>query len=944
MPPKRTSTSAAPAINQATIRQLIDDRVAAALEAQAANMENADSTNRNPEPREAPVARKCSYKEFMSCQPFNFKGSEGAVGLIRWFKRTELVFSRSNCTKDCKKMEDEFYHLTVKGNDLKTYVRRFQELATLCPTMVSDSEKMMEAFIGGLPRSIEGNVLNHNPAQETNDHKRKFDDRRNTNNNYPNDRGNENHYHNRNNTYQNNCDNNYNNHNNDHHHKQNRRQEAIRAYVVNLTKNNGKSPVDSLTGVRDLRAEFEEFSFNSSNRVNAVSAPVNAVRPNSNNSSNSINTASPFVNVVSLNFRIAVKSLFVDPSKYPDDPDMPELEDIVYSDDEEDVGAKANLSNLETNISVSHILTTRVHKDHHVNQIIGDLNSTTQTRSITRIVKEQDLPKGKRAIGSKWVFRNKKDKKGIVIRNKARLVALGHTQEEGIDYDEIDVKSAFLYGTIKEEVYVCQPPGFEDSNYPDKVYKVVKALYGLHQAPRAWYETLANYLLENGFQRGKIYQTLFIKKQKGDILLVQVYVDDIIFGSTNKELCKAFEKLMKDKFQMSSMGKLTFFLGLQVKPKDDVIFISQDKYVAEILRKFGFTDVKSASPLLKQRSLYSKILTVRMWMFIYTVKRIFRYLKGNLHLGLWYPRDSSFNLVAYSDSDYARASLDRKSTTRGCQFLGCRLIFWQCKKQTVVATSLTKDEYVAAASCCAQVLWIQNQLLDYGYNFMHTMIHIDNSTNAARHLITAVSYELMLFGLLTVAAAKLMLLGHKLMLLRFWATATVKKVNDVVQLCALIDGKKCLSAKRTTWNEFSYSMASAIICLATSRKFNFSKYIVDNMARNVDSPSMFLMYLRFLQVVMDHQVNEMTSHNTRYTSLTLTQKVFANMRRVGKGFSGVETPLFASMLVQPQPQAEEEVEVPIAPLPPALQDPKPTPHATPPQDQPSTPHASPPQE
>ncbi|GJT55103.1 putative ribonuclease H-like domain-containing protein, partial [Tanacetum coccineum] len=195
-------------------------------------------------------------------------------------------------------------------------------------------------------------------------------------------------------------------------------------------------------------------------------------------------------------------------------------------------------------------------------------------------------------------------------------------QEEGIDYEEIfapvarieairlflayasfmgflvyqmDVKSAFLYGTIKEEVYVTQPPGFKDPDHPDKVYKVVKALYGLHQAPRAWYETLANYLLENRFKRGKIDQTLFIKKQKGDILLVQVYVDDIIFGSTNNELCIGFEKLMKDKFQMSSIGELTFFLGLQVQQKEDGIFISQDKYVAAILKKFNYSDVKSAS-------------------------------------------------------------------------------------------------------------------------------------------------------------------------------------------------------------------------------------------------------------------------------------------------------------------------------------------------------------
>nr|GEU83018.1 hypothetical protein [Tanacetum cinerariifolium] len=442
----------------------------------------------------------------------------------------------------------------------------------------------------------------------------------------------------------------------------------------------GKCYVDSPTGVRDLSAEFKEFSSNSTNRVNAVSEPVNAVGPNSTNNTNSFNTAN-----------------------------MPELEYIVYLYDEEDVGAEADLSNLETNISVSHIPTTRVHKDHPVTQIIGDLTLALQTRSMTMMVKAQDLPKGNRAIGLKWVFRNKKDERGTVIRNKARLVAQGHTPEEGIDYDEVfalvarieagrlfltydsfmsfmvyqmDVKSAFLYETIKEEVYFCEPLGFEDPNYLDKVYKVVKALYGLHQAPRAWYETLANYLLENGFQRGKIDQTLFIKKKKGDIFLVQVFVDDIIFGSTNKELCKAFEKLMKDKFQISSMGEITFILRLQVKQKDDGIFISQDKYVAKILRKFSFTDVKSAStPIETEKLLLKDSDGEDVDVHIYR-----------------YPRVSPFNLVAYSDSDYAGASLDRKSTTGRCQFLGYRLISWQCKKQTVVATSLTKAEYVAAAS------------------------------------------------------------------------------------------------------------------------------------------------------------------------------------------------------------------------------------------------------
>ncbi|GKF82233.1 putative ribonuclease H-like domain-containing protein, partial [Tanacetum coccineum] len=182
-----------------------------------------------------------------------------------------------------------------------------------------------------------------------------------------------------------------------------------------------------------------------------------------------------------------------------------------------------------------------------------------------------DLPNGKRAIGTKWVFRNKLDDRGIVIRNKARLVNQGYTQEERINYDEVfalvarneairlflayasfkdfvvyqmDVKSAFLYGKIKEEVYVCQPPGFEDPDFLDKVYKVEKELYGLHQAPRACYETLSTYLLDNEFQRGKIDKTLFIRRDKSDILLVQVYVDDIIFSSTKKSLCTEFEKIM----------------------------------------------------------------------------------------------------------------------------------------------------------------------------------------------------------------------------------------------------------------------------------------------------------------------------------------------------------------------------------------------------------------
>nr|GEU84103.1 hypothetical protein [Tanacetum cinerariifolium] len=497
-----------------------------------------------------------------------------------------------------------------------------------------------------------------------------------------------------------------------------------------------------LSRYRDLNTEFKECSNNSSNEVNAASFSVPTAGQNFINSTNNFSVAGPSNTAVKLTYE---NSSFQDASTSSHDPDMPALEDFTYSDDEVIVGAEADINNLESSIPVSLISTTRIQKDHPISQTIGDLSSTNQIRSMDRAVKDQcglsqmfdkgfhtcmfacfllqeEPKKIHQALKDhSWIeamqevlFQFKMQKVWILVDLPYEKRASGHTQEEGIDYKEVfalverieairlflayasfmgflvnqmNVKSAFLYGTIEEEVYVCQPPGFEDLDHPDKVYKVVKALYGLHQAPRAWYETLATYLLENGFQRGTIDQTLFIKKQQGDILLVQMYVDDIIFG-------------------------------LQVKQKKDVIFISQDKYVAKILRKFGLTEGKSAStpidaekPLLKDPDGEDVDVHTYRSMIGSFLKRIFIYPKGKPHLGLWYLKDSPFDLVAYSDSDYAGASLDRKSKTGGCQFIRCRLISWQCKKQTVVATSSTEAEYVAADSGCVQVLVFNSSML-----------------------------------------------------------------------------------------------------------------------------------------------------------------------------------------------------------------------------------------
>ncbi|GKB45061.1 putative ribonuclease H-like domain-containing protein [Tanacetum coccineum] len=379
----------------------------------------------------------------------------------------------------------------------------------------------------------------------------------------------------------------------------------------------------------------------------------------------------------------------------PIDPNMPDLEDASNTlpndgifngayDDDEDVGAVADFNNMDNTIAVSPIPTLRIHKDHPKGQILGDPTSAVQTRG-----KIQKASSAQQAlvIGTKWVFRNKRDERSIVVKNKARLVAQGFRQEEGIDYDEVfapvarieairlflafasymgftvyqmDVKSAFLYGTIEEEVYVHQPPGFVDPAYPNKVYKVIKALYGLHQAPRAWYETLSSFLMENGFRRGTIDKTLFIKKKKSDIMLVQVYVDDIIFGSTKKSMCTEFEESdILRKFDFLSIRTATTPIESNkplVKDEDGVdvhvhvyrSLIGSLMYLTALRPDIMFVVCACARFQVTPKASYLNV-----------VKRIFRYLKHQPKLGLWHPSDSPFELEAYPDSDYGGASLDR---------------------------------------------------------------------------------------------------------------------------------------------------------------------------------------------------------------------------------------------------------------------------------------------
>ncbi|GKE34642.1 retrovirus-related pol polyprotein from transposon TNT 1-94 [Tanacetum coccineum] len=272
---------------------------------------------------------------------------------------------------------------------------------------------------------------------------------------------------------------------------------------------------------------------------------------------------------------------------------------------------------------------------------------------------------------------------------------------------QMDVKKAFLNDEFKAEVYVSQPEGFVEQEYPSHVYKLKKALYGFKEAPRAWYDMLASFLISQHFFKGAVDPTLFTWKVGNDLLLVQIYVDDIIFASTNTALCNEFANQMTTKFKMSMIGQMSFFLGLQISQSPKGIFLNQSKYASEIIKNYGLLTIDSVdTPMAKPIEKH-----------LNTVKRIFRYLKGTINMGLWYSKDTDMSLTAYSDADHVGCQDIRRITSGSAQFLGDKLVSWSSKKQKSTATLSTEAEYIALSGCCAQILWIRSQRTDCVFTF-----------------------------------------------------------------------------------------------------------------------------------------------------------------------------------------------------------------------------------
>nr|GEZ48562.1 retrovirus-related Pol polyprotein from transposon TNT 1-94 [Tanacetum cinerariifolium] len=386
-----------------------------------------------------------------------------------------------------------------------------------------------------------------------------------------------------------------------------------------------------------------------------------------------------------------------------------------------------------------------------------------------------------------WIYKVKLDELGGILKNKARLVARGYRQEEGIDFEEsfatvagieviriflahvahknmvvyqMDVKTAFLNGNLREEVNVSQPDGFVDQDNPNYMYKLKKALNGLKQASRTWYDILSSFLISQDFSKGSVDLTLFIRRNGNDLLLVQIYVDDIIFAASTLELCDQFANLMCSKFKMSMMGKISFFLGLQISQSPRGIFINQSKYALESLKKYGFKSCDPVDTSMVEKSIldedkegkaidpshYYGMIGSLLYLttsrpdlqfaicmcvgyqtrptekHVHSVKRIFQYLHGTVHRGQWYPNDSSVALTAFADADHAGFQDTRRSTS------GERLISWLSKRQKSAAISSPEAEYITLSGCCAQIIWMRSQLSDYGIGFNKIPMYCDNKS------------------------------------------------------------------------------------------------------------------------------------------------------------------------------------------------------------------------
>ncbi|KAI3770759.1 hypothetical protein L6452_01902 [Arctium lappa] len=400
-------------------------------------------------------------------------------------------------------------------------------------------------------------------------------------------------------------------------------------------------------------------------------------------------------------------------------------------------------------------------KDHPLHQIIGHPNAPIQTRSISVndclfsifLSKIEPSTISEALKDPDWIIAMQEEMNQFETlkcgdsycghATRRSLEHKGYRQQEGIDYDEtfapvarieairmflayaahknftvfqMDVKTTFLNGILKEEVYVSQPEGFVDPDKLTHVYRLDKSLYDLKQAPRAWYDVLSQFLVKSGFSKGKIDTTLFIKREKADIILIQVYVDDIIFGSTNPQYCSKLHsdhdgKEVDATIYRGMIGSLMYLTA----SRPDIIFLTC------LCARFQSKPKES---------------------HLIAVKRIFRYLKGTTDLGLWYPKDTGYEHVAYSDADHAGCMMDRNSTTSHVQFLGDKLVSWASKKQNCVSTYTAEAEYVAAASCFSQVIWMRTQLKDYGFHYSKIPIYCDSksaiaiTSNPVRHTKT----------------------------------------------------------------------------------------------------------------------------------------------------------------------------------------------------------------